>query len=129
MEGYFKFSCLFSWFIYLLFLSLGAQIAETLNAIMKMQCFEHMEYCALSCKQLFCELKIWGLAEVNSDIWFLTISSLLLLLLFSVDTEDEPVYQPQSLCLSEMDLPVRDDLETDVESESNCTGKIHLKLN
>ncbi|XP_071806287.1 roundabout homolog 2-like isoform X1 [Asterias amurensis] len=35
--------------------------------------------------------------------------------------EDEPVYQPQSLCLSEMDLPVRDDLETDVESESNCT--------
>ncbi|XP_038047946.1 roundabout homolog 1-like isoform X2 [Patiria miniata] len=34
---------------------------------------------------------------------------------------DEPVYQPQSLCLSEMDLPVRDELETDVETESNCT--------
>ena len=47
-----------------------------------------------------------------------------MLLMFDADTEDEPVYQPQSLCLSEMDLPIRDDLETDVESESNCTGEI-----
>ncbi|XP_022095889.1 roundabout homolog 2-like [Acanthaster planci] len=38
---------------------------------------------------------------------------------------DDPVYQPQSLCLSEMDLPIRDELETDLETESSCTGKKH----